>query len=52
MTCDGFPSSVTTADKKTPTKIGAKTNCKKKKHTIDVNTEEARWEKIVRQKRR
>lgn len=48
MTFDGFPSSVTTADKKTPTKIGANTNCQK----IGFNTVEARWEEMVRRKTR
>ena len=39
MTFDGFPSSVTTADKKTPTKTGAKTNCKtKEKKQLVLNT--------------
>ena len=42
MTFDGFPSSVTTADKKTPTKTGAKTNCKTKEKTIGVNTKGTR----------
>lgn len=45
MTFDGFPSSVTTADKKTPTKTGAKTNCKKKNsNDWCLHKKEARWQ--------